>query len=83
MPFAPPLEIDRGPLLAVRVDVIRTQIRRAKTSQTVERAVARVKADREIGRSAKAELVRYAVARIASLGDGRVVRRRTKGRETA
>jgi hypothetical protein len=76
MPFAPPLEIDRGPLVAARVQSLRTVIGRAKTSQTVERAVERVKADAEIGKAARAELVRYASVRIATLGDGTVVRRR-------
>jgi len=78
MPFAPPLEIDRGPLVAARVQSLRTVIGRAKTPLTVERAVERVKADREIGRSAQAELVRYAAVRIVTLGDGMVVRSRYK-----
>ena len=79
MPLAPPLEIDRGPLVAARVQSLRTVIGRAKTSLTVERAVERVKADAEIGRAARAELVRYAAVRIATLGDGLVVKRH--GRE--
>lgn len=72
MAFAPPLEIDRAPLIAARVAAIRTQIGRAKTDTTIERAMARAAADPDLDRPTVEALAKYASERLAALPEWRV-----------
>lgn len=65
--FAPPLAIDRAPLLAARVAKYRERIGRAKTVLTVRATLAAVQLDKDIGRKSKEELKRYGARRIEIL----------------
>ena len=65
--FAPPLAIDRVPLIAARVAKYRERIGRAKTVLTVRATLAAVQLDKDIGRKSKEELKRYGARRIEIL----------------
>lgn len=65
--FAPPLAIDRAPILAARVAKYRERMGRAKTTLTVEQTLAAVQSDKDIGRKPKSELKRYGARRIGIL----------------
>jgi hypothetical protein len=65
--FAPPLAIDRAPILAARVAKYRERMGRAKTTLTVEQTLAAVQSDKDIGRKPKEELKRYGARRIGIL----------------
>lgn len=62
--FAPPLVLDRRPLIAARMSKFRERMGRAKTVLTVERALEAIQLDRDLARKAKAELKRYGARRI-------------------
>lgn len=65
--FAPPLAIDRAPLIAARVAKYRERIGRAKTVLTVRATLAAVQLDKDIGRKSKEEVKRYGARRIEIL----------------
>lgn len=72
--MTPPLVIDRAPLIAAKVQAIRSRIQKARTTLTIRSAISKAEHDDDISQSVRMELASYAEGRIDSIHKGKVKR---------
>lgn len=74
--MVPPLEVNLDAIAAVKAEKLRSQIHRARTWQTVQRAIDAINADVLLSPSVVEDLKTYAAKRIAVLRKCMVVSKR-------
>ena len=74
--MAPPLQVDAGAICAAKAAKLRDQIHRARTWQTIQRAIDSLESDMVLSPMTISDIKEYASKRMEAIGSSRVVSKR-------